>query len=207
MPLRRLKSVLKNAPVAPCSLLQASTLCFPGPVSIFRAQTALTYRPKQMQSAYQLLTQLLDDQTHYEAHITTYVPTQSVRHVLRTLLVVLLMHRFVVSVVMAVTYGCGMNGRETFVTSIQRAGDILVRVATPEISALCNAFPFSGCLSSDLTLFDCCLICECRSRGIAGMVSRNGAQASSCRMSTSFVRGVACIVRVGETTHCTSQHE
>ncbi|KAF8553329.1 hypothetical protein OG21DRAFT_1442125, partial [Imleria badia] len=40
---------------------------------VFHAKAALDYRDKQLQSAYELLTQLLDDQTRYAAHFTTCV--------------------------------------------------------------------------------------------------------------------------------------
>ena len=69
-------------------------------------------------------------QIFYSSHLTDVVLT--------------LMHRFSASVVMEVTYGYDMKGGETFVTSMQRAADIFLTVATPETSALCNAFPFGG---------------------------------------------------------------
>ena len=59
------------------------------------------------------------------------------------------MHRFLASVVMAVTYGYDMNEGMTFATSMKRAGDIFNRFITPELSAMCAAFPFGGYLSFD----------------------------------------------------------
>ena len=40
---------------------------------VFHAKAALGYRDKQLQSAYELLTHILDDPTRYAAHFTTYV--------------------------------------------------------------------------------------------------------------------------------------
>ena len=45
---------------------------------------------------------------------------------------------------MEVTYGYDMKGGETFVSSMQRASDIILSVGTPELFALCTAFPFGG---------------------------------------------------------------
>lgn len=53
--------------------------------------------------------------------------------------------------IMALTYGYDMKGGETWVTSMQRATNIFVRVATPKIFALCIAFPFG---ESDLMPLD-----------------------------------------------------
>ena len=61
-----------------------------------------------------------------------------------------LVHRFSASVVVEVTYGYDMKGGETFVTSMQRAVDMFFTVATPEIFALCTAFPFGKLLSFNL---------------------------------------------------------
>ena len=137
---------------------------------VFHAKAALTYRPKQMWNAYQMLTHLLDDPTRYEAHFTMYVLRWISSGVL------FIMHRFSASVVMAVTYGYEMNKGETFVMSMQRAADIMLRFATPQISALCDAFPFSGCLLSDLVSLDYWLILGCHSQGVAGVVPGNGIQ-------------------------------
>lgn len=49
---------------------------------------------------------------------------------------------------MAVTYGYDINEGETFVTAMQRGGEIFLRFATPEISAVCEKFPFSEYLLS-----------------------------------------------------------
>ena len=56
--------------------------------------------------------------------------------------------------VMEVTYGYDMKGGQTFVTSMQRATDIFLTVATPEVFALCTAFPFGGFLPFDLVPLD-----------------------------------------------------
>lgn len=69
---------------------------------------------------------------------------------LRDVVLMQLMHRFAAAVVMAVTYGYEIKGKERFVTSMQRAADIFLRVATPEISAVFSAFPFRECLPSGL---------------------------------------------------------
>ncbi|KAG8215888.1 cytochrome P450 [Butyriboletus roseoflavus] len=90
----------------------------------FHAKAALTYRQKQLQRAYEMLTHLIDDPTRYEAHFTT----------------------FSAAVVMAVTYGYDMKKGDTFVTSMQRAADIFLRVVTPELSVLNTVFPFMKAL-------------------------------------------------------------
>jgi len=86
----------------------------------FNAQATLTYRPRQLQKAYELMTYLLDDPLRYTAHIT----------------------KFSAAVVMEVTYGYDTKGNETFVTAMQRATDILLHVATIAVFAVCDAFPF-----------------------------------------------------------------
>ena len=50
---------------------------------------------------------------------------------------------------MAVTYGYDMKEGMTFVASMKQAGDIFNRFITPELSAMCAAFPFGECLSFD----------------------------------------------------------
>ena len=135
----------------------------------------MTYRPKQMHSAYQMLVRLLDDPARYDAHFATYVRNPFITPC-RTLPGVLIMHSFSASVVMAVTYGYDMNEGETFVTSMHRGADIVLRFSTPEITALCTAFPFSGCSASDLAVLPCLLIYVCHSQGISGVVSWNGVQ-------------------------------
>ncbi|KAF8840002.1 cytochrome P450 [Paxillus ammoniavirescens] len=89
----------------------------------FRASAALSYRPRQLQTAYEMLTHILDDPTHYAEHFDTA-------------------HRFATSVVMSVTYGCDINEGETLGRSLKRAADIFSRFGTPESAALCAAFPF-----------------------------------------------------------------
>ncbi|KAN0081290.1 Cytochrome P450 [Tylopilus felleus] len=93
---------------------------------VFHAKAALDYRDKQLQRAYELLTHLLDDPARYSEHFTT----------------------FSAAVVMEVTYGYDMKGGETFVSSMQRASDIILSVGTPELFALCTAFPFVKALPS-----------------------------------------------------------
>ncbi|KAG9312714.1 cytochrome P450 [Chiua virens] len=86
---------------------------------VFHAKSALAYRPKQLISAYEMTTELLNDPTHYFEHFTT----------------------FEVTVVMAVTYGYDMKQGKALVTSMRQSADIFVRFATLELSALCGAFP------------------------------------------------------------------
>ncbi|KIK95878.1 hypothetical protein PAXRUDRAFT_139741 [Paxillus rubicundulus Ve08.2h10] len=86
----------------------------------FRASAALSYRPRQLQTAYEMLTHILDDPTHYAEHFDT----------------------FATSVVMSATYGCDINEGETLGRSLKRAADIFCRFGTPELAALCAAFPF-----------------------------------------------------------------
>ena len=64
--------------------------------------------------------------------------------------------RFAAAVVMSVTYGYDINGKETFVDLMQRAGDIFLAVVTPELSAVCAAFPFSGCFRSKFVVSCLC---------------------------------------------------
>ena len=89
--------------------------------------------------------------------------------------VLIVMNRFSASVVMAVTYGYDMNDGETFVTSMQRATDIVLRFGTPELSAMCATFPFSGCLLPDLMLRSRVLT-WIGSQGITDVVSGNEVQ-------------------------------
>ena len=89
---------------------------------------------------------------------------------------VLLAHRFSVSVIMSVTYGYNMDEGETFVTSMQRAGDIFLRFATPERSASCNTFPFSGCRTFYSASLDLLPGFVSHSYEFAGMASKGGAQ-------------------------------
>ena len=145
----------------------------------------MAYRPKQAQSAYQMLTQLLNDPTHYDVHFTACVLNLFITPC-RTLAYVFVVHRFSASVVMAVTYGCDMKEGETFVASMRRSAAMVLRFSTPEISAICTAFPFGGCLPSCSAPLDRSLRCICHSHGFTGMVSRNGVQVRSTRISTSI---------------------
>ncbi|KIJ19361.1 hypothetical protein PAXINDRAFT_7845 [Paxillus involutus ATCC 200175] len=88
--------------------------------NFFHAGAALSYRPRQLQTAYEMLTHILDDPTHYAAYFD----------------------RFAASVVMSVTYGYDINGGETFGKSLKRTTDIFARFATPESAALCATSPF-----------------------------------------------------------------
>ena len=73
---------------------------------------------------------------------------------------------------MEVTYGYDMKGGETFVSPMQRASDIVLSVGTPELFALCTAFPFGGfvvpCIPSII------LTCVQCSEGASVVVSRDG---------------------------------
>ena len=115
---------------------------------VFHAKATLGYREKQLLRAYELLTRLLDDPARYAEHFTTCVQIFYSSHL--RVEVLTLLHRFSASVVMEVTYGYDMKGGETFVTSMQRAADIFFTVTTPEIFALCTAFPFGELLPFDL---------------------------------------------------------
>ncbi|KAG9312746.1 cytochrome P450 [Chiua virens] len=90
----------------------------------FRAKQALTYRPRQLKSAYEMMESLLDNPLDYPEHFTT----------------------FAAAIVMAVTYGHDMKGGETFVSAMYRATYLVVRYCTPQITALYAAFPFVASL-------------------------------------------------------------
>lgn len=77
---------------------------------------------------------------------------------------------------MAVTYGYDMKKGDKFVTSMQRASDIFLRVGTPELSVLSSVFPLSELLPSNLVPLDHALTCVCCSEGIAGMAPGDGIQ-------------------------------
>ena len=83
---------------------------------------------------------------------------------------------------MEVTYGYDMKGGETFVTSMQRAADIFLTVATPEIFALCTAFPFGELSPFDLVPLHFFLICVRCSEGAAGVAPGYGVEVRGCRM-------------------------
>ncbi|KIJ19363.1 hypothetical protein PAXINDRAFT_166569 [Paxillus involutus ATCC 200175] len=85
----------------------------------FHAGAALSYRPRQLQTAYEMLTHILDDPGHYAEHFETFAAT----------------------VVLSVTYGYDNNGEETFGKSLKHATDIFVRFATPESAVFFAAFP------------------------------------------------------------------
>ncbi|KIJ64539.1 hypothetical protein HYDPIDRAFT_111874 [Hydnomerulius pinastri MD-312] len=87
---------------------------------VFHANAALSYRPQQLQKAYEMLGHILTDPAEYAEHFDT----------------------FSASVVMAVTYGYDLAPGDTFVNKIKRAADIFLSVATPEAAAVCTAFPF-----------------------------------------------------------------
>ncbi|KIJ19369.1 hypothetical protein PAXINDRAFT_7852 [Paxillus involutus ATCC 200175] len=85
----------------------------------FRASAAVSYRPRQLQVAYEMLTHILDDPTHYAEHFETFAAT----------------------IVMSVTYGYDVNEGEAFAKSLKHAADIFFRVATPQSVTLYTAFP------------------------------------------------------------------
>ncbi|KAF8835269.1 cytochrome P450 [Paxillus ammoniavirescens] len=86
----------------------------------FSASASLSYRPRQLETAHEMLAHILDDPTHYAEHFDTFAAT----------------------VVMSVTYGYDINGKEAFAKYLKRAADIFTHFATPESAALCAAFPF-----------------------------------------------------------------
>ncbi|KIJ19370.1 hypothetical protein PAXINDRAFT_7853 [Paxillus involutus ATCC 200175] len=87
----------------------------------FRASASLSYRPRQLQAAHEMLTRIRNNPTHYAEHIETFAAT----------------------VILSVTYGCDINGEETFGKSLKRGMDIMLRFSTPESAALCTTFPFA----------------------------------------------------------------
>ncbi|KIK87086.1 hypothetical protein PAXRUDRAFT_14451 [Paxillus rubicundulus Ve08.2h10] len=86
----------------------------------FHAGASMSYRPRQLQAAYEMLARILDDPTHYAEHFD----------------------RFAATVVLSVTYGYDINGGEAFAKSLKHAADIFARVGNPESAALCAALPF-----------------------------------------------------------------
>ncbi|KIK74882.1 hypothetical protein PAXRUDRAFT_835861 [Paxillus rubicundulus Ve08.2h10] len=86
----------------------------------FNSGASLSYRPRQLQAAYNMLARILYDPTDYAEHLDTFSAT----------------------VVLSVTYGYDTNSGEDFAKSLKRAADILARCGTPEAGAFCAAFPF-----------------------------------------------------------------
>ncbi|KIK92206.1 hypothetical protein PAXRUDRAFT_13359 [Paxillus rubicundulus Ve08.2h10] len=86
----------------------------------FCASAALSYRPRQLETAHEMLAHILDDPTHYADDT------------------------FAATVVMSVTYGYDINGKEALAKYLKCATDIFTCFATPESAALCAAFPFRG---------------------------------------------------------------
>jgi len=97
---------------------------------VLHANAAVTYRPRQLLKAYELLTHLLDDPSCYAEHFTTFSS----------------------AIVMEVTYGYNVKGMNTLLTSLKRAADVVARVCTPEIIAISIAFPFGGLFPSVVVL-------------------------------------------------------
>lgn len=94
-----------------------------------------------------MLTQLLYDPTRYDEHFTACVVI--LRKNLHDVVPMQFIYSFAAAVVMAVTYGYEIKEKETFVATMQRAVDMFLRVATPELSAMCAMLPFRGCLPFD----------------------------------------------------------
>ncbi|KAF8839969.1 hypothetical protein BDN67DRAFT_1011839 [Paxillus ammoniavirescens] len=78
----------------------------------FHAGPALSYRPRRLQTAYEILTRILDDATHYAEHFYT------TRGIVRD-----------------------TNGGEAFTKSLKRAADVSTRLVTPGSAAFFTAFP------------------------------------------------------------------
>jgi hypothetical protein len=57
--------------------------------------------------------------------------------------------RFSAAVVMEVTYGHNAKGNETFLSSMQRAADIVLHATTVRVIAVCTVFPFGASFESD----------------------------------------------------------
>ncbi|KAH7906012.1 cytochrome P450 [Hygrophoropsis aurantiaca] len=88
----------------------------------FRADVARIYHPMQLQAAHRLLGDLLDSPQHLNAHVD----------------------HFAAAVIMSVMYDYSPKSRDDpIVTAVQKGLDIVLRVATPEMTTLLDAFPFS----------------------------------------------------------------
>ncbi|KAG1857923.1 cytochrome P450 [Suillus tomentosus] len=86
---------------------------------VFRSEAALTYRRRQLQEAYKMLTLILHDPTHYDGHFKV----------------------FAASVVLSVTYGYDIASHNDIVCDAAKRGtDLFTRIATPERAALFGAF-------------------------------------------------------------------
>ncbi|KAG1727776.1 cytochrome P450 [Suillus paluster] len=87
---------------------------------VFRSEVALTYRPRQLQKAYEMLKFILHDPSHYAGHFEV----------------------FAASVVMSVVYDYNITSHDDVVhNAVKRASDLILRVATPEKAAVFGAFP------------------------------------------------------------------
>lgn len=103
---------------------------------VFHAGAAGSYRPKQLQKAYEMLTHILQEPADFAEHVDMFVgryryPSMSD----------MLSCRFSTSVVMSVAYGYDIVRGDAFVVNIKRALDIFLRVSTPESAAILGAFP------------------------------------------------------------------
>ncbi|OJA10464.1 hypothetical protein AZE42_05710 [Rhizopogon vesiculosus] len=88
---------------------------------VFRSEAALTYRPKQLQKAYEMLPSIHHNPENYAGHFEA----------------------FAASVVMSVVYDYDITSyNDPILHAAKRALDLFTRVATPEKAALFGAFPF-----------------------------------------------------------------
>ncbi|KAH7929265.1 cytochrome P450 [Leucogyrophana mollusca] len=87
---------------------------------VFHAQSALTYRPEQLQRAYEMVSHMLVHPKEFGDHLETYAA----------------------AVVMSVVYGYDIQPNDPFVDTARTSVDMVTSVATPEKSAIVSAFPF-----------------------------------------------------------------
>ncbi|OJA11112.1 hypothetical protein AZE42_11749 [Rhizopogon vesiculosus] len=112
----------------------------------FRPEAVLSYRPKQLQKAFEMLSRLLHDPTSYVGHFES-----SVLSCLLQKPQVLLLDRFSTSVVMSVVYDYDIASHDdVIVNAAKRAWDLFLRGSTPQKNALFAAYPF--CKSFDYCL-------------------------------------------------------
>ncbi|OJA08941.1 hypothetical protein AZE42_07502 [Rhizopogon vesiculosus] len=105
---------------------------------VFRPEAILSYRPKQLQKAFEMLPRLLHDPTGYAGHFES-----SVLICLLPKPQVLLLDRFSASVIMSVVYDYDIASHDDVIVSAAKgAMDLFLRVATPQKTALFAAFPF-----------------------------------------------------------------
>ncbi|OAX34999.1 cytochrome P450 [Rhizopogon vinicolor AM-OR11-026] len=88
---------------------------------VFRPEAVLSYRPKQLQKAFEMLSRLFHDPTGYAGHFES----------------------FSASVVMSVVYDYDIASHDdVIINAAKRTMDLFLRVATPQKTALFAAFPF-----------------------------------------------------------------